>query len=137
MQADLSGNYLFIYSGRAPKTMNLETKKLVYKMDDPFSEVKIIRIDKISSVDINYKEQNLKIYVDGMYHPIYCSFGERNCYRINCFYEFVDIIQKAMNYDFTKGFDMEKRSSQTALSVQPSDIRDEEYLDDRTSGFDS
>ena len=121
MQADLSGNYLFIYSGRNPKTMNPETNQIIYKMDDPFAEVKIIRIDKISSVDINYKEENLKIYISGMPYPIFCNFGTRSCYRINCFYAFVDVIQKALAYDFDKGFNIDRRNSQTGLCVQPGD----------------
>lgn len=133
MQADISGNHLFIYSGRDPRTINPETRKIVYKMDDPFAEVKIIRIDKISCVDINYKEQNLKIYVDGMYHPIFCSFGEHNCYRINCFYAFVEVVQKGLQCDWNKANNMECRNEQTGLSVQPSDILDDEYADDRSS----
>ena len=135
MQADISGNHLFIYSGRNPVTMNPETRKIIYKIDDPFAEVKVIRIDKISCVDINHKEQTLKIYVDGVYYPIFCSFGERNCYRINCFFAFLDVIQSALKHDYTKANKLECRNEQTGLSVQPSEIRDEEYSDDKSSSY--
>lgn len=121
MQADISGNHLFIYSGRDPKYYNPETKEIIYKMDDPFSTVQIIRIDKISNVEINHKEFTFKIYVSGMNYPIYCTFGERNCYKINCFYAFLDVIQKALKYDHECGNNMNRRNSQTALSVQPYD----------------
>jgi hypothetical protein len=124
MQADLSGNFLYIYSGRNPKYMNPETQQTIYKLEDPFAKVQIIRIDKISNVEIDYKEENLKIYVSGMNYPIFCSFGERNCYRINCFYEFVNAIQTALQCDFDKANNLDKRNEQTGLSVQPSDVHD-------------
>ena len=127
MQADISGNHLFIYSGRNPMYWNPETKTTIYKIDDPFAKVQIIRIDMISNVEIDYKEMTLKIYVSGMSYPIYCSFGERPCYKINCFHAFLDVIQKALKYDFDRGFKMERRNSQTELSVQPEDVLREGY----------
>lgn len=126
MQAELSGNFLYIYSGRNPLTWNPATEQIIYKMDDPFAKVQCIRVDMISTVEIDYKEENLKIYVNGMPYPIFCSFGTRNCYRINCFHAFVDIVSKAMKFSGDYSLNLERRNEQTALSVQPSEIRDEE-----------
>lgn len=130
MQADLSGNFLFIYSERYATKCNPETKESIYQLDDAFGEVKIIRIDKISCVDVDFNNMTLKIHVDGMSYPIYCSFGERNCYKINCFHDFLDVIHKALKCDYTKGFDILfgiKRDKQTQLSVTPEDyVREKE-----------
>ena len=127
MQAELSGNFLYIYSGRNPMYCNPETKETIYKINDPFAKVQCIRIDKISNVEIDYKEQSLKLYVMGMPYPIFCTFGERNCYRINCFYAFVDVISKAMKFTGDYSMNLERRDSQTALSYQPEDVLREGY----------
>ena len=60
MELDLSGNYLFIYTGREPQYRNPETHKLIYKLNDPFAKVQIIRVDKISSVEINYSDEDFE-----------------------------------------------------------------------------
>ena len=130
MQADLSGNYLFIYSGREPKTMDPETKQVIYKLNDPFSKVHAIRIDCISSVEVDYSEYSIRLFIKGHLYPILCTFGERNCHKINCFYTFLDVIHKALQYDWDKGFNLDKRDNETALSVQPQDIYDNTYNSD-------
>ena len=126
MQAELNGNFLYIYTGRNPLTWNPQTKQIIYKMDDPFAKVQIIRVDMISNVEIDYKEESLKIYVNGMNYPIFCTFGTRNCYRINCFHAFVDVIAKAMKFSGDYYFNLERRNEQTALSYQPEEAHQEE-----------
>lgn len=126
MQVELSGNHLFIYSGRDPERRNPTTNKIIYELNDPFSRVQIIRVDKISSVEIDYSEEYFKLNIEGFQYPILCTFGNRNCYRINSFYEAIDVIKEALKYDHDKGCNMNRRSKNTSLCVQPADVMREE-----------
>lgn len=120
-QADVSGNWLYIYSGRQFTEKNPDITKV--GKDDPFESVHCIRLNQITGVKIDYTygNENIVIYANGHAYPIQCSFGERNCYRINTHSEFVSKLQNALGLSAEHVWDMNKRSEQTALASQRAD----------------
>jgi hypothetical protein len=117
MQAHRDGPFLYIYSGRDSYEKNPDPSKVGEK--DPFSRVHCIRIDAITSVENDQKNCTVTIWV-GM-RPIYCSFGTRNCYKINCHGAFLHVLAEALGLSPEMIWDMNKRNEQTALSVQRCD----------------
>jgi hypothetical protein len=122
MQVEWKGQYLYLYRGREYQTKNPDMTQV--GQEDPFASVDCIKIDSITSVDINHKAFRVTIWVGG--RPIYCSFGDRNCYKINCFGAFVETLLDALNLDRQQIWDFNRRNSQTALSVQRGDERYDE-----------
>ena len=122
MQAHRQGQYLYIYSGREIQEKNPDMSKV--GQEDPFSHVQVIRIESIKSVDIDQKHKTITIWIGA--RPIHCTFGDRNCYRINCYGAFLDVLTEAMSLNREYVWDFKRRNSQTALSVQRGDDRDED-----------
>lgn len=117
MQAHWEGQYLYIYSGREYQTANLD-KSQVGK-EDTFSKVQCIKLDSITSVDIDQTQFTITIWVGA--RPIHCSFGNRNCYKINCHGAFLEVLIEALHLNRHFVWDLKRRNSQTALSVQRGD----------------
>ena len=117
MQAHWEGQYLYIYSGREYQTKNPDMTKV--GQEDPFSKVQCIKIDSITAVDVDQKHQTVTIWVGA--RPIHCSFGNRNCYRINCHGAFLEVLTEALHLNRQFLWNLERRNSQTALSVQRGD----------------
>ena len=117
MQAHWEGQYLYIYSGREYQTKNPDMTKV--GNEDPFSKVQCIKIDSITSVDVDQTRQTITIWVGA--RPIHCSFGNRNCYRMNCHGAFLEVLTEALHLNRQFLWNLERRNSQTALSVQRGD----------------
>jgi hypothetical protein len=119
MQIEHTGRFLYLYSGRQFLYNDPNMEEVGKK--DPFSKVHCIAIDAITGVEIDHKECTVKLYAKGHTYPIYCSFGNRNCYKINCFGAFVEVLMEALNFDRKNIWNLEKRNEQTALSSQRKD----------------
>lgn len=122
MQAHWEGQYLYIYSGREYQTKNPDMTKV--GQEDLFSKVQCIKIDSITSVDVDQKHQTITLWIGA--RPIHCSFGDRNCYRINCHGAFLEVLTEALQLNRQFLWNLERRNSQTALSVQRGDERYDE-----------
>ena len=122
MQVEWKGQYLYLYKGRECHILNPKMNEV--GKDDPFSTVQCIKIDTITSVDIDHKRFQVTLWVGQ--RPIHCSFGDRNCYKINCFGAFVEVLLEALNLDRDHVWNLERRNSQTALSVQRGDELNDE-----------
>lgn len=114
MQAHREGPFLYIYSGRDYYEKNPDMTKVGEK--DPFSRVQCIPIANITSVDLDHKHFTITLWVGS--RPIHCSFGRRNCYKINCHSAFVEVLTEALGLSREMIWDFNKRNDQTALSVQ-------------------
>jgi len=117
MQLEREGQYLYLYTGREYQIRNPDMTKV--GQEDPFSKVQCIKIDSITSVEIDHKHFTVTIWVGA--RPIHCSFGERNCYKINCHGAFIDVLSEALLLHREFIWNFERRNSQTALSVQRGD----------------
>jgi hypothetical protein len=117
MQVEWEGQYLYLYSGREYQTSNPDMTKV--GQEDPFSKVQCIKIDSITSVDIDHKHFTVTLWVGA--RPIHCSFGERNCYKINCHGHFIEVLHEALGIRREYVWNLDRRNSQTALSVQRGD----------------
>ena len=117
MQAHWEGQYLYIYSGREFQTKNPDMTKV--GQEDPFSKVQCIKLDTITSVDVDQKHHTITIWIGS--RPIHCSFGTRNCYKINCHGAFLEVLTEALGLNRQYIWNLERRNSQTALSVQRGD----------------
>jgi hypothetical protein len=115
MQAEAKGDFLYIYSGR--NIVNRSAKEV----DDPFSTVQAIRISQITSVEFDDNNFTGKIYISGASYPIYCTFGERNCHKINCFFAFRDIVFKAVGLDHSMIYELAKRDSEVSAAITRAD----------------
>ncbi len=119
MQIEYEGRFLYFYSGRDYDCKNPDMNDVGEK--DPFSKVHCIAVDAVTGVEIDQKECTVKLYVKGHTYPIYCTFGSRNCYKINCFGNFIEVLHSALNLSRDKVWNLHRRSEQTALSVQRKD----------------
>jgi hypothetical protein len=117
MQAEWEGQYLYIYNGRDIQRSNADMTQV--GKEDPFSRVQCIKVESITTVDIDHKHFRITIWVGP--RPIYCSFGNRNCYKINCFTAFLGVLQQALSLRVERVWELHRRNSQTALSVQRGD----------------
>lgn len=117
MQVEWKGTYLYLYSGRQYAKANPDMTQV--GQEDEFTNVQCIKIKSITSVDIDHKHFTVTIWIGA--RPIYCSFGERNCYKINCHGAFVEVLQKALGIEREYVWGLNRRNSQTALSVQRGD----------------
>lgn len=117
MQAEWEGQYLYIYSGRDYEVKKPDMKQV--GKEDPFSELQIVKLDSITSIDVNHKDCTITLWLGA--RPIHCSFGNRNCYKINCFHEFMLVLEEALHIKPAYIWNMKRRNSQTALSVQRED----------------
>lgn len=117
MQVEFKGPYLYVYSGRE---IQYKDKDEVGEKD-PFAKVHCIRIDSVTGVEINHKEFTVKLFAAGHTYPIHCSFGERNCHKINCHTAFVEKILEALDLDRGMIWDLNRRDKETALSSQRKD----------------
>jgi hypothetical protein len=117
MQAVWEGQYLYIYSGREIQENNPDMTQVGEK--DPFSKVQCIKISSITSVDVDHTQFTITIWIGA--RPIHCSFGNRNCYKINCHGAFLAVLQDALNLNSQFVWGLDCRNSQTALSVQRGD----------------
>ena len=122
MQAHWEGQYLYIYSGREYTTVNPDMTKV--GQEDPFSKVQCIRIESITSVDVDHKNFTITIWIGA--RPVHCSFGDRNCYKINCHGAFLEVLTEALSLKRESIWKLDRRNSQTALSVQRGDERYDE-----------
>lgn len=122
MQAVYEGQYLYIYSGREYETKNPDITKV--GEEDPFSQVEILRVNSIHSVGIDHKTYTVTLHCSGRPCPLVCTFGSRNCYKINCFSAFLEVLQQALSIPAPYIWDLKRRNSQTALSVQRCDQED-------------
>ena len=122
MQAHWEGQYLYIYSGREIPERNPDMTQVGEK--DPFSKVQCIKISSITSVDVDHKHFTVTIWIGA--RPIHCSFGDRNCYKINCHGAFLSVLQEALGLKAEYVWGLDRRNSQTALSVQRGDERYDE-----------
>lgn len=123
MQVHWEGPYLYIYSGREFQTKNPDMTKV--GQEDPFSKVQCIRLDSITSVEVDHKHFTITLWMGA--RPIHCSFGDRNCYKINCHGAFLEVLIEALHLNRQFLWNLERRNSQTALSVQRGD---EQYNED-------
>ena len=123
MQAHWEGQYLYIYSGREYSIRNPDMTQV--GQEDPFSKVQCVRIDSITSVDVDQKEFTITLWIGA--RPIHCSFGNRNCYKINCHSAFLEVLTQALSLKREYIWNLSRRNSQTALSVQRGD---ETYAED-------
>lgn len=121
MQADVSGNWLFIYSGREFRMKNPDMAQV--GQEDAFQVVHCIRLDQITGVKVDhvFEDQSITIFANGHPYPIRMTFGRRNCYRISCSGEAICKICDSLKIPREFIWDMERRNSQTALSEQRSD----------------
>jgi hypothetical protein len=121
MQVEVSGNWVYVYSGRTTQGKNADPKDIGY--NDPFEVVQCIRLDKITGlkVDHGFEETSLTIFAEGHAYPIYLTFGQRNCYRLNCHGAAVCKIGDALGIPREFIWELNRRSEQTALSVQRAD----------------
>lgn len=126
MQVEISGNWVFVYSGRTTRETNPDLNEVGYK--DPFEVVHCIRLDKITGIKVDqmFEDRSLTIFAEGHTYPIRLTFGRRNCYRLNCHGEAVCKLQDALGIPREFIWDMDRRSEQTALSVQRGDEQMEE-----------
>jgi hypothetical protein len=126
MQVEISGNWVYVYSGRTMNEKNPDLKEVGYK--DPFEVVHCIRLDKITGLKVDhvFEDMSVTIFAEGHPYPIRLTFGSRNCYRINCHGAAVCKLQDALGIPREFVWDMNKRSEQTALSVQRADEAQEE-----------
>lgn len=119
MQAEYKKPYLYIYSGRyIQKNQNLVDD---IGKSDSFTSVHCILAKHITSVDVDHHNYTITIHVKGRAYPIYCSFGERNCYKINCHSIFLSVLAEATEIDIPMVYNLNCRNEQTALSVQRQD----------------
>lgn len=118
MQVEISGNWVYVYSGRQTQEKNADPKEVGYK--DPFEVVHCIRLDKITGlkVDHAFEDMSVTIFAEGHPYPIRLTFGYRNCYRINCHGATVCKLGDALGISREYIWGMDRRSEQTALSVQ-------------------
>ena len=121
MQAEYKKPYLYIYSGRYIQ-FNANLVDDIGK-GDAFTSVQCILAKQITSVDVDHHEYTITIHVKGRAYPIYCSFGERNCYKINCHSLFLSVLAQAIELDIPTIYTLNCRNEQTALSVQRGDER--------------
>ena len=121
MQGEIKDDFLYIYSGR-----NIQNSSHP-EVKDPFARVKAIRLSAITGTEIDYQNEQVIIYAQGFSHPIYVTFGDRNCHRINCFYEFVPVIQKALGLDYDMSWDLQRRKSESSNAITRAD---QKLLDD-------
>lgn len=121
MQLEKKDNYLYLYSGRQYMEKNPDITKV--GEEDPFAKVQIIKIDSITGVEIDHKDQTVTLWCGT--RPIYCSFGYRNCHRLNCFYAFLDVLIEAWPFDPQMVYSMKRRNSETALAIQRGDEMEE------------
>lgn len=121
MQAEVKGDFIYLYSGRNIENLSHPEVK------DPFARVKAVRISAITGAEIDYQNEQVILYAQGFHCPIYCTFGDRNCHRINCFYDFVPIIQKALGLDYDLTTDLKRRNSETSNAITRAD---QKLLDD-------
>ncbi len=121
MQVEVSGNWVYVYSGRTTNEKNPDLKEVGYK--DPFEVVHCIRLDKITGIKVDhvFEDQSLTIFAEGHPYPIRLTFGRRNCYRINCHGAAVCALQDALGISREFVWGLDRRSEQTALSVQRGD----------------
>lgn len=121
MQVDVSGNWLYIFSGRELDTKNADLKQI--GQEDPFEAVHCIRLDQITGVKVDhvFEDQSITIYVNGHQYPIRLTFGRRNCYRINCHGQATTKICDALGIPREFIWNLRRRDEQTALSEQRSD----------------
>lgn len=119
MQIEYTGRFLYLYSGRDYQCKDINMNEVGDK--DPFSKVQCIAVDAVTGVEIDHKDFTVKLFLKGFTYPIYCSFGDRNCYKINCFTAFLEILQRALNLSSEMVWNLQRRSEQTALSVQRKD----------------
>ena len=119
MQLETTGRFLYLYSGRQFLCKDPNMNEV--GREDPFSKVQCIAIDAVTGVEIDHKNLTVKLFVKGFTYPIFCSFGERNCYKNNCFTDFLATLQRALYFDVGMVWDLQRRSEQTALSVQRKD----------------
>jgi hypothetical protein len=126
MQVEVSGNWVYVYSGRTINEKHPNLTEVGY--NDPFEVVHCIRLDKITGLKVDhvFEEMSVTIFAEGHVYPIRLTFGSRNCYRINCHGAAVCKLQDALGIPREFVWDMNKRSEQTALSVQRADERIEE-----------
>lgn len=115
MQGEIKDDFLYIYSGR-----NIQDSSAP-EITDPFARVKAIRISAITGTEIDYQNHQVIIYAQGFNYPIYVTFGDRNCHRINCFYEFVRVIQRALGLDYELSWELKRRTSETSNAITRSD----------------
>lgn len=131
MQVDISGNWLYVYSGREFRMKNPDMTKV--GEEDPFQVVHCIRLDQITGVKVDhiFEDQSITIYANGHQYPIRLTFGQRNCYRINCHGAATTKICDALGIPREFIWDMNRRNNQTALSEQRIDwaVSQPEYED--------
>lgn len=118
MQVEHVGDWLYIYEGRDVDLTKADLT--IVGKEDPFQQVRAIKISSITSIKVDHEfhTQQITLYTPSM---VILDFGTRNCYRINCFMETLSTITDALGLDRNQIFDLERRGSQTALSVQRSD----------------
>lgn len=117
MQAEWEGQYLYIYSGREIHEKNPDMTQVGQK--DSFAKVQCIKLDSITSVDVDHTRFTITIWVGT--RPIHCTFGTRNCYKINCHGAFLSVLLEALRLNARYVWGVDRRNSQTALSVQRGD----------------
>ena len=122
MQAHWQGQYLYLYSGRNIQEKNADMTKV--GKEDPFAKVQCIRIDSITSVDVYHTQFTITLWIGQ--RPIHCSFGDRNCHKINCHAAFLTVLAEALHFNAQFVWGMDRRNSETALSVQRGDTRYDE-----------
>jgi hypothetical protein len=117
MQVEWKGQYLYLYSGR-----NIQCKdEDEIGQKDPFSKVQCIRIDSITGVEIDHTNFTVNLFVTGHPYPIHCSFGDRQCHKMNCHAIFIEKIMNALDLDREMVWDLNRRNKETALSSQRKD----------------
>jgi hypothetical protein len=119
MQVEYTGRFLYLYSGREFQCKDPNMNDV--GREDAFSKVQCIAVNAVTGVEIDHKEFTVKLYVKGFTYPIQCSFGCRNCYKINCFTAFLETLQRALSLPSEMIWNLQRRSEQTALSVQRKD----------------
>lgn len=122
MQAHWEGQYLYIYTGREIPEKNPDMSQVGEK--DPFSKVQCIKISSITSVDIDHTHFTITLWIGA--RPIHCSFGNRNCYKINCHRAFLGVLQEALGLKPEYVWGLNRQNLQTVLSVQRGDERYDE-----------
>ena len=127
MQVEISGNWVYIYSGREFLMKNPDMTKVGF--EDPFQVVHCIKLDEITGMKMDhvFEDQSVTLFVRGHPYPIRLSFGRRNCYRINCHGEAVCKLGDALGIPREFLWGLDRRSEQTALSVQRADEQTDTY----------
>lgn len=94
MQCEIRGDWVYILSGRL-----IYDKRPESEPHDPFETVHVIHKSRITGIRVNHRDFTVDIFVEGHTCHIHCSFGYRNCHKINTHGMFVQKLVELLGLD--------------------------------------